>query len=71
MTTIAERALSGMGVSEWKQNWTLDGLAFYGEIMDLSTANIWLCQQAFTPEEYEALEAPEGFIKSGIGAGKP
>ena len=67
MTTIAERALSGMGVSEWKQNWTLDGLAFYGEIMDLSTAKIWLCQQAFTPEEYEALEVPEGFIKSGIG----
>jgi hypothetical protein len=67
MATVVERALSGMGVSEWKQNWTLEGLAFYAEIMELSTLKVWLCQQAITPEEYEALEPPEGFIKSGIG----
>jgi hypothetical protein len=35
--------------------------------MDLATGNVWLCQQAFTAEEYDALTPPEGFIKSGAG----
>ncbi|MFQ3322835.1 MAG: hypothetical protein ACI90U_000647 [Pseudomonadales bacterium] len=65
--TINERAQAGMGNPEWQQNWTIDGLSIYGEIMDLSTGNVWLCQQAFTAEEYNALTPPEGFIKSGAG----
>lgn len=65
--TINERALAGMGNPEWQQNWTLDGLSVYGEIMELATGKIWLCQQAFTAEEYDALTPPEGFMKSGAG----
>jgi hypothetical protein len=67
MTNIIERAQATIGNPEWDQNWTLDGLGFYGEIMELATQKVWLCQQSFTSEQYEALEAPEGFIKSGVG----
>jgi hypothetical protein len=67
MTNIIDHAQAAMGNAEWGQNWTLDGLEFYGEIMELATLNVWLCQQSFTLEEYEALEPPEGFIKSGMG----
>ncbi|ARN75219.1 hypothetical protein BST96_14500 [Oceanicoccus sagamiensis] len=56
-----------MGNPDWPQNWTLDGLQRYGEIMELSTLKVWLCQQSFTPEQYDALKVPEGFIKSGTG----
>ena len=67
MTYVNERAQAGMGNPEWQQNWTLDGLQLYGEIMELSTQKIWLCQQSFTPEQYDALQLPDGFIKSGSG----
>jgi len=63
--TINERALAVMGNPEWSQNWVLDGLSIYGEIMDLATGNVWMCQQAFSAAEYDALTLPEGFIKSG------
>ncbi|MFT4615230.1 MAG: hypothetical protein ACI9NT_002382 [Bacteroidia bacterium] len=64
---INERAQAGMGNPEWKPNWTMDGLNLYGEILELATGKIWLCQQAFTVQAYDALTLPEGFIKSGLG----
>lgn len=67
MTTIYKRALAVMGNDQWQQNWTVDGLSFYCEIMELSTRKVWLCQQSITNEEYEALIPPPGFIKSGRG----
>ncbi len=67
LPSIQERALAVLGNRQWTSNWTLDGRSVYGEIMELATLKIWLCQQAVTPEEYEALQVPTGFIKSGLG----
>jgi len=63
--TINERALAVMGNPQWQQNWALDGRSIYGEILELANGNVWMCQQAFSAEQYEALTVPEGFIKCG------
>lgn len=65
--TLNERAQSGMGNLDWQHNWVLDGLAFYGEIMELATGKVWLSPQSFTEQNYADFTPPEGFIKSGIG----
>ncbi len=64
---ISKETQQQLGNIEWVQNWTQDGIALYGEIMELATGKVWLCQQSFTPESYQALAVPEGFIKSGSG----
>lgn len=66
MSTSNQRALAVFGNSAWSQNWTVDGVNFYGELMQLKTGMVCLCQQAFTAEQYEALQPPEGFIKSAL-----
>jgi hypothetical protein len=67
MSTIEERiALLGAEPS-WAASWTLGGTEFYGEIMDAATHGVWLSCEPITPEEYTALEVPEGFTKSGVG----
>jgi len=55
------------GNTSWHNNWSLGGCEFYGEIMDDKTFGVWLSTQPITPEEYAALEIPEGFRKSGVG----
>lgn len=67
MSDINRNTMARMGNPDWQQNWTLDFMQFYCEIMELNTLKVWLSQQPITPEEYEALQPPEGFIKSGMG----
>ena len=45
--TINERAQAGMGNPEWRQNWTMDGLTLYGEIMELATGKILVVSAGF------------------------
>lgn len=67
MSSVNERALAVLGNPDWSPNWALDGLSFYGELMHPETGMVWLCQQSFTAQQYQALQPPEGFIKSGMG----
>jgi hypothetical protein len=54
-----------LGRPEWTDNWTTGGLALHMEIM--SGRNVWLAQGPCTVEQYDALELPEGFMRTGIG----
>jgi hypothetical protein len=67
VSTIEERiALLGADPS-WAASWTLGGTEFYGELMDAATNGVWLSCDPITPEEYAALDVPEGFSRSGVG----
>lgn len=55
------------GNPDWAANWTLGGVEFYGEIMDSATFGVWLTTEPIAPDEYAALDVPEGFRKSGCG----
>lgn len=37
------------------------------EIMDASTSDVWLAPHPISPEEFEALEIPDPFVKMGCG----
>lgn len=52
---------------EWPGNHTLGGCEFHGELMDDATFGVWLSNEPISPEDYAALEVPEGFRKSGVG----
>jgi hypothetical protein len=66
-TSADERALAILGNPDWVDNWTLGGLELHVELMDTASKDVWLAQEPFTRRRFEALEAPEGFVKSGIG----
>ena len=66
-TSADERALATLGNPDWVDNWTLGGLELHVELMDTASKDVWLAQEPFTRRRFEALEAPEGFVKSGIG----
>lgn len=51
----------------WVANYSLGGCEFYGEIMDSATAGVWLSNEPIDPDDYAALEPPDGFGKSGVG----
>lgn len=55
------------GNRDWSANWTLGGVEFYGEIMDNATFGVWLTTESITPDDYAALQIPDGFRKSGCG----
>jgi hypothetical protein len=63
---LARRA-QALGEPAWTQNWTLGGRELFMEIMDSATKDVWLAQRPTTPERYDALEVPGGFVKSGMG----
>lgn len=64
---IERRARAGLGNPAWAPNWTLGGRELFMEVMDRETKDVWLAQCPTTPERYEALRVPDGFVKSGIG----
>ena len=39
------------------------------EIMQAATRDVWLAQAPIEPGDFEALEVPEGWVKSGAGRG--
>ncbi len=63
---VSER-LARLGETSWTENWTRGGPALHGEIMQLSTRSVWLCQEPVTLAQYAELELPEGFTRSGLG----
>lgn len=66
MTVDDAQSLLG-GNPEWIANWTLGGVEFYGEIMDTATFGVWLTTEPITPDDYAALQVPDGYRKSGCG----
>jgi hypothetical protein len=63
---LDRRALA-LGDPAWTQNWTLGGLELFMEIMESATKDVWLAQRPTTPERYDAIRVPDGFVKSGMG----
>ncbi|HEY2774898.1 MAG TPA: hypothetical protein VGK20_12705 [Candidatus Binatia bacterium] len=56
-----------LGNPSWSDNWTTGHPALHGEIMDVESRSVWLCQQPISYERYDALALPDGFIRTGIG----
>jgi hypothetical protein len=56
-----------LGEVSYTDNWTHNQGGLLMEIMEAETRKVFLCQEPVTREQYEAVELPEGFIKSGIG----
>lgn len=56
-----------MGDVSWADNWTLGQGTLHGEIMHAESRAVWLAQEPLTIERFDALELPEGFVRSGIG----
>ncbi|CAB4884587.1 unannotated protein [freshwater metagenome] len=67
MSSTHERIALLGGDPAWSNQWSLGGLEFYGELMDIATNSVWLSCEPITPLDYAALEAPDGFRKSGVG----
>ena len=55
------------GNPSWRANWPLADQNLIGEILDRETRDVWIGQEPFTWDEYEAMTPPEGFWKVGIG----
>lgn len=66
LTSGVPAAVLAQGEEGWTDNWTVGGTVLRGEIMDASGC-IWLAQEPMTIEQYEALQLPEGFHRSGVG----
>jgi len=58
---------AGLGNTDWTDNWTYGASTRHGELLQQDTRAVWLVQQEISLERYDALEVPEGFLKSGIG----
>ncbi|MFN2375810.1 MAG: hypothetical protein ABR538_04685 [Candidatus Binatia bacterium] len=67
MNTATAFDVSSLGNSAWTDNWAHGAGAVHGEILHEESRSVWLVQEAITPEAFEALELPEGFLKTGIG----
>ena len=50
-----------------EQNVTVSPLELHMEILNPRTADVWLCQEPLTMEDYRAFKPEAPFIKSGIG----
>lgn len=68
MTSASTVSLPLPGNPGWVDNWTR-GLPgdLHGEVMDTTTGLVWLAQDPIGQEQYDALELPDGFVKTGIG----
>lgn len=53
--------------TEWRDNWTLGASTLHMEIMEAASRAVWLAQEAVTEEQFDALVAPQGFVKTGLG----
>ena len=60
-------SFEALGEVSYTDNWTHDRGGLLMEIMEPETKRVWLCQEPVTRDRYEALELPEGFVRSGIG----
>lgn len=67
MDPLATFDLADLGNPDWNDNWTYGADTRHGELLQQETRAVWLAQQELTPERYEALDVPEGFLKSGFG----
>ena len=56
-----------MGDRSYPYNWSNIGNQLAAEIMESATRNVWLSHQPMTPEQFDALSPPAGFIKTGMG----
>lgn len=59
--------LAAMGNTAWTDNWTHGRDTSHGEILHGDSRAVWLVQQPISAERFDALEVPDGFMKSGIG----
>lgn len=55
------------GNPAWTDNWTLGHDDLHGELFEMETGRVWLAQAPMTREQYEALELPDGWTRTGIG----
>lgn len=58
---------AALGNAAWPDNWTLGHPSLHGELMEMETRGVWLCQQPISRERYESLALPDGFLRTGIG----
>lgn len=56
-----------VGTPGWTDNWTVGREVLHGEVCDTGTGLVWLAQAPMTRSQFDALELPEGFVKTGIG----
>lgn len=59
--------LLSLGNLAWTDNWTHGAGTVHGEILHQESRSVWLAQEATTPAAFDALELPDGFLKTGIG----
>lgn len=68
MTSLSTVPSPLPGHPDWTDNWTLGRPGdLHGEVMDTATGLVWLAQAPISQDQYDALELPEGFVKTGIG----
>ena len=52
-----------------KGNYLIDCELPHGEVLEISSRNIWQSVNPITREEFAALSLPDGFVRVGIGSG--
>lgn len=61
-------ASAPLGNPDWIDNWTRGRAGhLHGEVLDTATGTVWLGQEPMSREEFDRLELPDGFVKTGIG----
>lgn len=68
MTTSCHcETIAALGNADWSDNWTRGNDALHGEVYETATGTVWLNQTPMTRQQFQDMELPEGFVKTGIG----